>query len=339
MESWAHNFMYRVNDISSLGNVTSTQNRFVQAELRSEGKQPAQDAGHPAALGGRWHADSARARSDWANEEKNATGFHVYRDGKKLTTRPLPVAARSYTDRADGRFRYAVSAVTAQGESLPSVPWLCEAGHADRTPPQVMLISPPSSVPAGQPASVKVRALDGRAYDLISATLYLAQAGRVAVEEDRHDAAREVDLRRRDSRRGHWRHGGRILCRSRRRRQRGSFPRLRPQHSLSLIVGPNAGSGPAFPAGTFEAERPDAHLGGFGWQGLLVPDLPQCEAGLHRRDRLPSLPMWPRQTRGFKDNGFDLDGRPLKGAWYYRVTSADMAGAESRSAAALKVSY
>ena len=30
MESWAHNFMYRVNDISSLGNVTSTQNRFVQ---------------------------------------------------------------------------------------------------------------------------------------------------------------------------------------------------------------------------------------------------------------------------------------------------------------------
>ena len=37
------------------------------------------------------------------------------------------------------------SAVAAKGESLPSVPWTCEAGHADRTPPHVTIISPPGS--------------------------------------------------------------------------------------------------------------------------------------------------------------------------------------------------
>ncbi len=171
MESSAREFICRVNDISSLGNVTSTQNRFVQENyvarenlLRKKlAIQP------PAEVTARGLRDGAVVT--WANEEKNATGFHVYRDGKRLTNSPLPATTRSYRDKADGRFRYAVSVVTAGGESLPSVPWTCEAGGADRTPPQVVVVSPPTSIPIGQPASVKARVLDGRAYELISATL------------------------------------------------------------------------------------------------------------------------------------------------------------------------
>ena len=119
----------------------------------------------------------------WVNEEKDATGFHVYRDGQRLTTVPLPVVPPMYPDQADGHFRYAVSVVTPKGESLPSVPWTCAAGRADRTPPQVVVISPPTSVPLGQSAAVKVRVLDGRADVLISATLCWRKLGATAWEK------------------------------------------------------------------------------------------------------------------------------------------------------------
>ncbi len=46
-----------------------------------------------------------------------------------------------------------------------------------------------------------------------------------------------------------------------------------------------------------------------------------------------------KDTLAFKDNGVDLEGRPLKGVWYYRVTSADKADNESRPTATREVLY
>ncbi len=274
----------------------------------------------------------------WANEEKNANGFHVYRDGKKLTTRPLPVTARSYTDQADGRFRYAVSVVTAKGESLPSVPWTCEAGRADRTPPQVMIISPPTSVPAGQPASVKVRVLDGRAYELISATLYWRKLGASSWKKigmtRRVKSVFAADIPAAAI-------GGSAVeyyVEVGDGDNVARFPASAPRHSLSLIVGRNARMDPPSPPAHLKLSGQTltwaASDGRAFWYRIYRSAKPDFAPG-----PATFLTYVAKETCAFQDNGFDLDGRPLKGVWYYRVTSADNADAESRSTVTLKVSY
>ena len=194
--------MYRVNDISALGNVVSMQNRFVQLnyEKKEDQLRNAMAIQPPADVVARGLRRGAVIH--WTNKERNALGFHVYRNGEKLTVSPLPAAARSYTDVADGRFRYAVSAVTATGVSLPSVPCTCEAGNADHTPPHAVLVSPPTSVAVGQPAWLTVRVLDGRSWELISATLGCREPGRKSAEDTHGAGPSEGGVRSRDSRRG-----------------------------------------------------------------------------------------------------------------------------------------
>jgi hypothetical protein len=338
MESWTRNFIGRVSDISSLGNVTSTQNRFVQENyVAKENRlrkvlaiQP------PTEVVARGLRDGAVIR--WTNEEKEALGFHIYRDGSKLTNAPLPLSARSYLDKADGRFRYAVSAVTAKGESLPSVPWTCEAGRADRTPPQAVVISPPTSVPLGQPAAVKVRALDGRAYELISATLYWRKLGAAAWEK--------IEMTRRvksifaaaipvaamgGSAVEYYVEVGDGDNAAR-------FPASAPRSSLSLIVDHHAMT---------EPPSPPAHLNVDGqtlkWaasdRGAFCYRIYRSAAADFMPGPATFLTYVPKETCCFKDNGVDFAGRPLQGTWYYRVTSADKADGESGATAAVRVSY
>ena len=119
----------------------------------------------------------------WHNEEKGAQGYNVYRDGGLISPQVQPASRAQFVDHARGAFRYTVSAIAADGkESPPSVPARCEAGPADQTPPQIFLISPTTSVVAGQGAWVTARLLDNRQYEAISATLY----GRVPGESAWH---------------------------------------------------------------------------------------------------------------------------------------------------------
>ena len=46
-----------------------------------------------------------------------------------------------------------------------------------------------------------------------------------------------------------------------------------------------------------------------------------------------------KDTLVFTDSGYDLEGRPLHGAWYYRLTSVDQADKESPATSATKISY
>ena len=177
MESWTHNFMYRVNEISSLGNVVSMQNRFVQ--LNYEGKEDqlrkAIAIQPPADVVARGSPPGCGHPLD--QQRKERARFPRLPQWQEVDRSPLPAAARSYTDVADGGFRYAVSAVTAAGVSLPSVPCTCEAGNADHTPPHAVVVSPPTSVALGQPAWLTVRVLDGRSWELMSATLCYREPG------------------------------------------------------------------------------------------------------------------------------------------------------------------
>ena len=97
MESWARNFVYRVTDISSLGNVVSSQNRFVQLnyvkkenELRKGlAVQPPLDVMARGTTKGAvvsWR-DGSEVRSPKPkvqSPKSEVRGFNVYRDGRKL---------------------------------------------------------------------------------------------------------------------------------------------------------------------------------------------------------------------------------------------------------------
>ena len=179
MPSWVANFTHRVTDISSLGNVVSTQNRYVQLNYFTRKEQllrkrlAIQPPSGVTARGTRQGAVVA-----WTNEQPGAKGFYVYRDDTRLTPQPLPPTSQSYTDTFDGVARYAVTVVGPDGkESVRSEPAHCEAGPADKTPPHIVVISPPTSVAEGQPVWIKARCLDNRTYESVSARLHYRKPG------------------------------------------------------------------------------------------------------------------------------------------------------------------
>ena len=88
MESWVHNFTYRVNDISSLGNVDEHAEPFRAGELCGQGEQPAAEVGHPAARRRSWPAARGQARSiTWTNEETEAKAASTSTATRRGSTR------------------------------------------------------------------------------------------------------------------------------------------------------------------------------------------------------------------------------------------------------------
>ncbi len=172
-ESWAQNFIYRVNDISSLGNVHSTQNRHVQLEYTSRKMRLHQGETTKPPINVSVRGTKDGAVITWDPNPNDITGFHVYRSGKQLTDESLPPNQTSYRDTADGHFRYQVRTLAKNGRpSHLSIPQHCSAGSGDTQAPQLFVISPPTSATLGLPAEVMVRVLDSREYGLISAKLH-----------------------------------------------------------------------------------------------------------------------------------------------------------------------
>jgi hypothetical protein len=341
MESWARNFVYRVTDISSLGNVVSSQNRFVQLnyvkkenELRKGLAVPP-----PVAVGAR--GTSRGAVVQWENEEvrrekEKLRGYNVYRDGMRLNSVAFPATAKSYADHANGRFRYTVTALNANGtESLPSVPVTCEAGSADRTPPHIVLISPPTSSKERQPVWIEARLLENRAYDLVSATLRYRVPGakqwrsvpmtrRVRAVFTAQIPARVVVGA-----------GLEYYVAASDGANASVFPVSAPQVPLSLIT---------VPAGK---ARPFASPEMLTVKDLTLAWTPVTGAfwyRIYRSDRPGFIPgpdsyltYVAGGTTSFRDNGLDFAGRKLTGTWYYRVTATDKDDRESAPSKATAV--
>ena len=350
MESWAQNFVYRVTDISSLGNVVSSQNRFVQLDyVKKENdlrrawqcsRRVRDGAGHAQGRG----RDMAECRgipgpkSKAQSPKSEVRGFNVYRDGGKLNVAMLPASATSYTDKANGRFRYTVTAVAPRRRgSLPSVPVTCEAGPTDHTPPHIVVISPPTSAMEGVPVWVEARVLDNRSYDNISATLHYRVPGakrwksmpmprRVKAIFTAQIPPREVRAT-----------GLEYYVEASDGSNVALFPVSAPATPLSLVTCPTGkASVPASPnllsakdqtlswtptAGAFwyriyRSNRPGFRIGPDTWLTYVAGD-----------------------TTSFQDNGLDFAGRNLTGTWYYRVTAADQESGESPPTKAVGVSY
>jgi hypothetical protein len=340
MESWAQNFVYRVTDISSLGNVVSSQNRFVQlnyvkkeAELRKGwALQP------PVSVTARGTLKGAVV--SWINGQKgkpSVIGFNVYREDGKLNATPLPATATAYTFGANGHFRYTVTAVAPDGtESLPSVPVTCDAGSADRTPPHVVVISPPTSAPEGAPVWIEARVLDNRSYDSISATLHyrtpgakrwkcLTMARRVKAVFTAQIPAREVRAS-----------GLEYYVKASDGSNVALFPVSAPAMPLSLVTYPTPGK-TSVPASPDSLSSKDQTLSwttspGAFWYRIYRSKRPGFEAG---PDTL--LTYVAGSTTSFRDNGLDFTGHNLTGTCYYRVTAFEKDDRESAPTKAVVV--
>jgi hypothetical protein len=337
MEPWARSFMRRVSDISSLGNIVSVQNRFVQIRyLVKENtlrQQPAVRA--PSRVEARGTREGALIT--WTHEEPKPSGFNVFRNGLKLNPAPLPGTARSYVDRVGGTFRYSVSALeTDHRESPLSVPCSCDAGNADKSPPQVVVISPPTSIRAGQPASIKARVIDGRAYDCISATLHYRAPG--AAEWKKLPMERRVKAV----------FGVRIPA--------GEIADTGVEYFVQCSDGSNLGrfpvSAPALAlfvtSDSPAAAPPPKTAGKVRVTGQMIS---WSAAGNHAyclyRSKDPQFQPGPAtfltcvagDTACFRDAAEDYDGLKLSGNRYYRITAQDKAGYESAPTDAVCVVY
>ncbi len=328
--SWVRNFTHRVTDISSLGNVTSMQNRFIQQFYlkrvnERRGKQPVKAPSHVAARG-----TMTGAVVSWRNAQPGAAGFNVYRDGHKRNAKPLPASGETrFADSGSGDFRYTVTAVAADGrESPPSVPAACAAGAADREPPRIVVVSPPASGVAGQPVAVTARLLDGRDHQCTSAILACRTPGaaawkRLAMERRVRSVftaavpAAQVTAA-----------GLEYYIEATDGTNSAVFPPSAPAMPLSLIATEPADRTPPGSPGEFVIDdqtlqwRPapgDVH-----WYRIYRGARPGFHPG-----PATLLTYVAKDTTRFRDGAPGFDGLPLRGACYYRVTAVDAAGNES----------
>ncbi len=352
MESWAQNFVYRVTDISSLGNVVSSQNRFVQLDYVKKQNELRQGLAVPPPASVTARGKPKGAVVMWQNAEEapgpkskaqspksEVRGFNVYRDGKKLNVALLPPSTTSYTDKANGRFRYTVTAVAPNGaESLPSVPVTCEAGPTDHTPPHIVVISPPTSAMEGAPVWVEARVLDNRSYDNISATLHYRVPGakrwRSMPMTRRVKAIFTAQIPPREVRAT----GLEYYVVASDRSNVALFPVSAPAMPLSLVTCPTGGRA-SVPASPYLLTVKDQTLSwtptaGAFWYRIYRSNRPGFKVGPDTW-----LTYVAGDTTSFRDNGVDFAGRNLTGTWYYRVTAADQEGRESPPTKVVGVIY
>ena len=339
MDSWARNFVYRVTDISSLGNVVSSQNRFVQLDyVKKEDElrkglvlQP------PAAVTARGTAGGAVIKWQAAGGPKSEVrAFKVYRDGTKLSTRPLLASALSYTDAADGSFRYSVTAVGADGrESLPSVPVRCEAGRADRTPPHIVVISPPTSAPEGALVRVEARVLDNRDFKDISATLYYRVPGSRGWRSLAMTRLVKAVFAAQLPGAALGATGLEYYIKASDGANTAVFPASAPAVPLSLVSYPaKMASAPPSPASLFVKDQTLSWMpckGAF-WYRIYRSNHARFEPGADT-----FLTYVDKDTTTFRDNDFDYAGGKRTEPSYYRITAATKEDQESAPSAPVKV--
>ncbi len=341
MPSWVANFTHRVVDVSSLGNVVSTQNRYVQLNYETKEKQLRKGFSIQPPSGVTARGTHQGAVVAWKNEQPGAKGFHVYRGEARLTAEPLPPNAESYADTFDGAVRYAVTVVGPDGkESVRSEPAFCEAGSADKTPPHIVVVSPPVSVAEGQPVWIKARVLDNRAYDSVSARLHFRTPGapqwQVVPMKRRVKAVFTVEIPAKQITAAGLEYyveaddGDNLAIYPNAPLQLTNWT----QTPLSLVVCPAQPHAPATP-GDFRAEG-DA----IAWSS------PAGEVFWYRIYRSQQADFQPgpdtfltyvaNGTTRFRDASEDFAGRKRQGAWYYRVTAVSKDDFESPPTGAVK---
>ena len=338
-ESWVHNFTHRVTDISSLGNVMSSQNRYVQKNFvaKEDTLKRTQALNTPSLVTARGTMEGALL--SWQPQRERQNGYNVYRDGKKINPQPLPGSSTRFNDRANGAFLYCVTAIDMSGKESPfSIPARCEAGTAGTQPPHIVMISPPASHPIGQPIWIKVRILDNRAYDLISAKLRYRTPGaggwKTIVMERKVKAIFAAAIPASDV----GAKGVEYFVEAYDGSSTSCFPAASPQSPLSVTTFSPEMKGRLPKPVSAVADTQTLSWKSAGetayWYRIYRSDRSECSASPANYVTFVSA-----VTTRFKDNGEGFDGSKLKGNWYYRITAVDKAGNESSPSESMLVHY
>ena len=336
MDDWVHSFLSRIDDISSFGNIMSIQNRFIQQNYVEKVKQLAkfQRVKAPSHIVAQGTRDGAVVT--WKNEEPGAEYFVVCRNGEELAT--LPVDVLSYKDNFDGKASYSVYVIDSDGnKSVPGIPYSCLAGDADSVPPTIIVTSPVTSVFKGRDLHVKCAIVDNRMSDDLSVTLYYRVIGGkkwTAVPCDHKSrsvfgitvSAEELQCP-----------GIEYYLEASDSKNSACFPvegKLRP-HTVMIQ---NLNDETEVAAPTIQVAAGNR----IKWEA--VPD-----ADIYRIYRSRSsdfdastvsfLTFVGGQTTSFKANGFDRDGKPLKGTYYYCIKAVNPSDMESPASNVVAVEY
>lgn len=335
--SWVRNFNNRVTDISSMGNVVSVQNRFIQKNYLPEiAKRQLNTSGAPAPALLEVKGTKNGAILRWEMTQAGSRGFVVYRDSEAIKG-ILPPDARQFEDKTEGRHKYYMRSVRWDDmESIPSAVASCDAGAADKTPPQIVIISPPTSVRAGQPVWIKARLLDNRAHDLLKATLYYRTAGTkewkplVMVRRVKTTFTAVIPAAAIGAA------GAEYYVSASDGDNQAEFPADAPGYPLSLVQEKEIAREGSSVAPVVMVEKQSLK-----WKAIKG-------ASYYRIYRSQAKDLTPGPGTlltfiasdadlVFTDNGEDLEAKPLKGTWHYRVTAVDRNGYESNASAAVPI--
>jgi hypothetical protein len=175
---WTFNFLNRVTDISSLGNVQSIQNRYIQERYLQKEEELLRSAHVKFPTRVQPRGTSSGVLITWRNNEPEAKGFYLYANGKSVNQKLISNLDSSYIVSSHEPAQYSVTAISSSGiESDLSPSSFAYAGTSDKKPPLIVVVSPPGGVKKGTFCYIKVRLVDDRAYELQKATLHYRKVG------------------------------------------------------------------------------------------------------------------------------------------------------------------
>ena len=330
---FAASFNRTVVDISSFGNVMSAQNRLIKERFVAKENElrNAQTVKAPTRVEAR--GTQTGAEITWSHEGSGITGYNVYRNGVKLNASPLNADSRKYTDTYNGDAEYTVTAIGGS-ESVKSIPSVCAAGTADSEGPQVIMVSPPQSVKAGQRFEVKARLLDGRTNSALSATLYVRTPG--------EDAFRAIPMERRTKAvftayldAGSFTTAGiEYYIEAFDGTNKSVYPNAAPDVSAYCVVEGAVSAAPAAPQNVrAEGTRVKWNHADDVYAYRIYRDT--------KSDFTPSNRTLVTYLNGdlysFADGEVGFDGMPLPDITYYKVTAVDREGNESAPSDAVMI--
>lgn len=336
MDEWVQSFLYRINDISSKGNIMSVQNRFVQQNYIKKVKElrKYQQVKAPSYIVAKRTLRGALVT--WRNEEPSVDYFVVSRNGEEIASVPCDITW--YNDEYNGDAVYTVCAVDTDKKRSPNgIPSCCSAGNADDKAPFIINPSPVTSINKGENIDIKLSIVDNSLDELLSAVLYYRGIGsnekwislpfkhRVRSIFTVTIPSRQVPS-----------NGIEYYIEVSDSRNKAVYPICAPEQLHTVIVIENEEEKISTPiVKAVNGKR-------LQWEKVSDANMYRIYRGRTSKfmaDACSFVTFVGNNTTTFKDNGLSMDGTPLKGDYYYRIAAVNGNGIESNASKTIKISY
>lgn len=335
MDRWARSFLHRIDDISSFGNIMSTQNRFVKQNYvekvnKMRKQQRVKAPSHIMAKG-----TAVGALVTWRNEEPGTAYFVVCRNGKEIAS--VPRETTRHLDNFNEKASYSVYAVDTDGNKSPlGIPASCWAGSADNEAPIIIIPSAVTSVAKGHRVDIKLSMVDNRLADALSATLHYRAMGskiwkkipfkhRVRAAFTVTIPAKEFSLQ-----------GIEYYITASDSRNVSVYPVDAPNSFHTIVVTETETDKISSPL----VKAVAGNL--LKWERVANADMYRIYRSTSsdfKPDASSFITFIGGKTTSFCDNGYDLNGVPLKGVYFYRVTAVSSEDTESIVSETIKIIY